>query len=240
MALQQIKRIVVHDAIIENVITYIREKELQPGERIPSERSLSASLAVSRSSIREALKSLESAGILEIRHGGGAYFKSQATLEAYGSCQYDGDQRKNLLRLNHLLAARRLIEERVVFEVTPGLKDHQIQSLFDLENQQFQAQIQGETTADPSCELPNMTLELAITALLENPVILEMHQRLEPQWKQAFRNIGALPFTPEERHNPHQAILEAMAGRNPHNAQKAMVEHNLILEQFLKTKLQNV
>jgi len=44
----------------------------RPGERLPSERDLVASTGGSRSSVREALKSLEALGLVEIKPGGGA------------------------------------------------------------------------------------------------------------------------------------------------------------------------
>ena len=78
MALQQIKKVIVRDAIIENVLQYIEENRLEIGDKIPSERTLASCLKVSRGSVREALKALEYNGILEIHHGGGAFLRSKS------------------------------------------------------------------------------------------------------------------------------------------------------------------
>ena len=49
----------------------IRQGQLRPGDRLPSERDLSEQLHVSRASLREALRALEIAGIVTSRQGGG-------------------------------------------------------------------------------------------------------------------------------------------------------------------------
>lgn len=60
--------------IAEQVADSIREAilggELEPGDALPSERSLAEKFKVNRSSVREALTKLEAWGLLEIHHGG--------------------------------------------------------------------------------------------------------------------------------------------------------------------------
>ncbi|WP_214766570.1 MULTISPECIES: GntR family transcriptional regulator [unclassified Exiguobacterium] len=51
----------------------IEQDGLVPGDRIPSERELAERLAISRPSVREALRTLAYLGIIETRHGGGSF-----------------------------------------------------------------------------------------------------------------------------------------------------------------------
>jgi GntR family transcriptional repressor for pyruvate dehydrogenase complex len=51
---------------------------LRPGERLPPERELAAMLRVSRSSLRQALKSLQVMSVLEVRQGSGNYLSNSA------------------------------------------------------------------------------------------------------------------------------------------------------------------
>ncbi|HRL20168.1 transcriptional regulator LldR [Alcaligenes sp. SDU_A2] len=61
------------DQVAEKIRQLIHDQQLQPGDRIPSERHLAELLAVSRVPIREALRSLNSQGLLVTRRGGGTY-----------------------------------------------------------------------------------------------------------------------------------------------------------------------
>ena len=65
------------DEIAAQVRDMIATGKLKPGDRLPSERELSAQLHVSRNTLREALRALEHAGIIEMRKGatGGAFVR---------------------------------------------------------------------------------------------------------------------------------------------------------------------
>lgn len=59
------------DEVIRQIEWLILEGVLRPGDRLPPERDLSVRMDVSRPVLRDALKSLESRGLLVTRHGGG-------------------------------------------------------------------------------------------------------------------------------------------------------------------------
>lgn len=59
--------------IVKQLRELIKTENIQPGDKIPSERVLSERLNVGRSSVREALRSLELLGLIETRHGGGTF-----------------------------------------------------------------------------------------------------------------------------------------------------------------------
>ncbi|MBL8380036.1 MAG: FadR family transcriptional regulator [Burkholderiales bacterium] len=63
----------LYQRIAEEIGRLIDAGTFKPGERLPAERELARSLAVSRSSLREALGMLEMSGRVEIRVGSGAY-----------------------------------------------------------------------------------------------------------------------------------------------------------------------
>jgi len=62
--------------IIEQIIALMVSGQLKNGEKLPGERALAEMLGASRSSIREAFRTLEILGILEVRQGGGTYVRS--------------------------------------------------------------------------------------------------------------------------------------------------------------------
>lgn len=63
----------VYQEIISQFVEMLREDRIKVGERLPSERSLADMFQVSRPSVREALRVMETIGIIETRPGGGAF-----------------------------------------------------------------------------------------------------------------------------------------------------------------------
>lgn len=60
----------------------IRAREWSPGDQLPTESLLCAEYAVSRSTVRQALKVLESQGFTVTRHGRGTFVADDATIHA--------------------------------------------------------------------------------------------------------------------------------------------------------------
>jgi DNA-binding FadR family transcriptional regulator len=69
MALQPVNRRSVPEDVFEQIVAEVLSGEMQPGETLPSERRLAEVLGVSRPAVREALKRLTAAGLVEVRHG---------------------------------------------------------------------------------------------------------------------------------------------------------------------------
>src|SRR5689334_8806196 len=60
------------DRVTESVLTMITSNALRPGDRLPSERDLGVRFGVSRTVVREAVRSLAAKGVLDVRSGSGA------------------------------------------------------------------------------------------------------------------------------------------------------------------------
>ena len=61
--------------VIAGLLAYLRERRLQPGDRLPSERDLAESLAVGRNAVREALAILSTLRVVECRPNSGVYLR---------------------------------------------------------------------------------------------------------------------------------------------------------------------
>ena len=73
--LKSIKKVNMTQQVMEQFKQQILNGSWRVGERIPSENELAQTLGVSRSTIRQALRSLSDYGLLEIRLGSGSYVK---------------------------------------------------------------------------------------------------------------------------------------------------------------------
>lgn len=97
------------DEAIARIRSLIQSGELQPGSRLPPEQQLAAHLGLSRNSMREAVKALECARVLDVRRGDGTYVTSLAPrvlLEGLGPA-IDLLQEH---RLHEVIEVRRMLE----------------------------------------------------------------------------------------------------------------------------------
>jgi GntR family transcriptional regulator, transcriptional repressor for pyruvate dehydrogenase complex len=69
MALQPVNRRSVPEDVFEQIVAEVLSGEMQPGQALPSERRLAEVLGVSRPALREALKRVSAAGLVEVRQG---------------------------------------------------------------------------------------------------------------------------------------------------------------------------
>jgi GntR family transcriptional repressor for pyruvate dehydrogenase complex len=70
LGLEPVARASLSDAVFDQLVGQILAQRVQPGQPLPSERDLCKALGVNRGALREALKRLAQAGLIEQRHGG--------------------------------------------------------------------------------------------------------------------------------------------------------------------------
>src|SRR5215208_5403999 len=80
--IEPVRRSRLSHEIVVRLCQLIRQGSLKPGDRLTSERELAEQLRVSRSSLREALRTMELAGLIESRHGGGTYVRAVLSWDA--------------------------------------------------------------------------------------------------------------------------------------------------------------
>ncbi len=109
--LKPLNKTKLYEEIVEQLTSRIINRDIEPGEKLPAERNLAEMLGVNRSTVREALRKLESMELLEIKHGEGVYVRDylesgnleliKAILFRNGSL--DSSVFKNLLDLRSLI-----------------------------------------------------------------------------------------------------------------------------------------
>ena len=95
MALQPVHRRSVPEDVFEQILAEVLSGEMAPGESLPSERRLAEVLGVSRPAVREALKRVAAAGLVEVRQGDATTvrdFRRHAGLDLLPRLLLRGDQ----------------------------------------------------------------------------------------------------------------------------------------------------
>jgi GntR family transcriptional repressor for pyruvate dehydrogenase complex len=94
------------ERIRSEILRVLTVRQLKPGDRLPSERELAASLQVSRPSVREAVRALQAEGRLVVKHGQGVFVAEPAMQKSL---------RESIAQLDHSLSE--LFAMREVLEV---------------------------------------------------------------------------------------------------------------------------
>ncbi|WJH32852.1 FadR/GntR family transcriptional regulator [Paenibacillus aurantius] len=94
--------------VTERIKSFILDRELKEGDKLPSEKQLVESLEVSRTVVREALKSLELLGIVKIKTGDGIYVDGLSLKPILDQMSFRWKQSET--RMKELWATRRILE----------------------------------------------------------------------------------------------------------------------------------
>ncbi|MGW9026458.1 FadR/GntR family transcriptional regulator [Streptomyces sp. NPDC055722] len=211
----------VSQLIVDQIRMLLKEERLQPGDRLPSERELCTQFGVSRVTVREALRSLEASGLVEIRLGarGGAFVTAPSSRRV-------GEGLADLLSLSPLTAAE-VTEARLVFElgivplIVERATEEDLDALRALCDEHAEAVKQDtydmEMSADFHTRVAACTHNGAIEMLVQSfhgPLLMSLReaQSIEPQ----MGHRGS---------KEHRKFVEAIAARDAEAATEIMRTH---------------
>ena len=184
---------------------------------------MSKLLKVSRNSIREALKTLETNNIIVIKHGSGVYVNSFGSLD-FSLYESTNELKNSLIILKQLAQARQMIETFCSVEVSKIITDEQLQKLYDYEDYE-NSLIAGEKEGEASFVYPGLQLELMITDFYGNSFIKNNHEKVQELWKKHLGVINSVPFPLELRHGDHLDIINSIKSKSNTKIEKAMGRH---------------
>jgi DNA-binding FadR family transcriptional regulator len=211
-----------YQVVAARIRELIHAEGIEPGERLPSERDLSARLSVSRASLREALIALELGGVIDVRGGSGIYVRAlqadDAGVPAAGPGPFE------------VLSARRLIEpELAAFAARVGT-DGAIDAILSAA-----VEMERHHADKASCEQADRNFHLAIARATGNSALVGVIEYLWDQRGSLWQTLEELFQTEELRKDTlgdHRSIVQAIAERNPSAARHAMRAH---LERVTRT-----
>ncbi|HWG01319.1 MAG TPA: FadR/GntR family transcriptional regulator [Trebonia sp.] len=211
----------ISEIIVDQIRLLMRQGQLTPGDRLPPERDLCERFGVSRVTVREALRMLESAGLVEIRVGarGGAFVTVPSSNRV-------GEGLADLLTLSVISAAdvtevRMILEVGIVPLVCERATEDDLAELEKICERSELALRDGDYTMDISLEFHarvaqathNPALEMMVESF-RGPILMSLKEARE-----AAPEMGGLGT--EE----HEKFIEAVRKRDADDAARIMREH---------------
>lgn len=218
-AYRPIEKQKTYELVAEQLLSRISERHIMPGDAMPSERELSALYRVSRSSVREALRLLESTGMIEQRSAGSFVVSTYARpLNNSYNLLLALDQ----ANMAEVFEMRRILECEAAALAAERRNEQDIEAMDDVLN----ASVRGLETGSADLFVDSdLRFHLAVASAARNRLIhLTMHATRD-QLRQIFTSMFMVSGPPENSIQQHRAIRDAIRAGDAAAARSAMQNH---------------
>lgn len=207
------------DRIASQIEALIASEELKPGDRLPAEREMAALLAVSRPSLREAVRTLAARHRLTVRHGQGVFVAAPPSVQQLRAALSHTE-----VSLVELYAMREVIEvpaaewaaERRTREQLAGLR----RALDQLDKATASTPTDFEAIGEHDAEFHLRIVEAAGNRFMRQTLTV-----LQGMLRSGMETTLAIPGRLETSHRDHERIFAAIEEGNPTAARNAARAH---------------
>lgn len=223
MDVEPIKSTRIYEEIVRQVKQLIAEGKLKSGDRLPPERDLALKFMVSRTSVREALRALQSRGLVEIRAGEGAFVRDisvETLIEPLALVILPHRE-----AVGELFEARRLLEPAIAALAARRATDEELGEMERILDEQSREVAQGRTGVTQDA-----ALHAAIANSAHNRAITRIVNALIDLLTQSREESLLTPGRPTRSHEDHRRILAAIKRRDEVAAHRAMLDHLIAVE----------
>lgn len=232
MEFKPIKTKKIYEEIVEQVRGLLTEGDLKPGDKLLSERELAERLQVSRASVREALRTLEMMGYIEIRTGEGTFVK-EASLEEFIQpfAMMLGLERRSFF---HVYEVRRILEAAAAALAADRATEDDLHSL-----EEALGMMEGELKSGG--DRADTAFHYAIAEATHNPVLIKLMNTISDSFHQSVETARTKIFQHQEDVGhllqQHREVLEAIRSKDPLLATEKMSQHLTFAENMMSREL---
>jgi GntR family transcriptional repressor for pyruvate dehydrogenase complex len=206
------------DKLAQRIRGMIQKGDYGQGDRLPPIMEMAKRFGVGHPTIREALKKLETMGIVEIRHGSGVYVSRSEEVLVLASPDYPGTVTKKLLL--DLIDTRMPLEMKSVAE---AVKNATLDDLVEMRRLLKQAGDNFDN--DVVLNETNMGFHRQIAIASGNTVLLQLLDVLRDLFTEEQRLILGIFGSRDRDHREHLAILESLENRDEPLGVERMRKH---------------
>jgi GntR family transcriptional regulator, transcriptional repressor for pyruvate dehydrogenase complex len=208
----------LYEQIVQQVEASIHKGQLKPGDQLPPERELAEQFGVSRTAVREAVKTLREKGLVEAYPGRGTFITDGTSYTIRQSL--DRMMRTGNEGFAFLAEVRQILEPEIAALATTRAKEE------DLDAMRQQVAVMDEARTDPDAFIEaDLDFHLALAEAAANPIILSLIDSIVGLLREQRMRIFQVTGGPDRGQYHHKKILEAVEHRDPAGAREAMKAH---------------
>ncbi|MEA4883310.1 MAG: FadR/GntR family transcriptional regulator [Clostridia bacterium] len=213
-----IRRVKLSDGIVEHIKSLIMAGRLKPGDKLPPERDFAATLGVSRTALREAVRTLSLMGLLDARQGEGtfvsglvasSFMKPLSPMLAMGS-----------IDILELVEARRIIESKAVSLCALRASEGELADISALVDE-----MQLSISYIEHFNQLDLDFHMAVSRGSHNSVLVATLEAIRDALYEQVRGVQSLPGASDRALGYHYQITAALVDRDSERAEREMAEH---------------
>lgn len=216
-----LSRTPITQSVARKLQAMILNGELQPGEKIPSQRVLSETLKVSRASLREALMTIETLGLIKTEPGRGTFVTSNDHGGQAGAARW---RYADSYSAREVFETRIMLESRIAGLAARNLPGDRLSVLVEATDEMEARWNAHDLLANVEADL---RFHVAIAHGCGNAMLITLYEAVRELMAETQRQ--PIPMTApgrmQESIAEHRAIIGAIAARDAAAAETAMAAH---------------
>jgi len=224
---KSIKHVKVSEEVADQIKRLIVDGKLKPGDRLPPERELIKQFGVSRPSLREALNSLVTLGLLEVRQAKRTFVRSVASklIEDPLALLLKADSQK----IFDLIEVRKAIETWAAYQAAQKASKEDFQQLDTIINEMQKAFEEGR-----SWEKQDADFHLAIAKATHNTIHMHIMSGIYDLLRESVGRVFRDRAKIKKLLDQHHRIFNAIKNHSPDKARERTLEHLNYVESEVK------
>ena len=231
-ALTQVAQPRAHEYVAEQIRRVILLRLVAPGGRLPYEQELAAALGVSRTTVTQALRTLEQEGLVEVRRGrGGGVFTQAVSTDGAdpGVARELRDTREEILAA----AEARGMLEPAVAELAAARMDGEALDRLETLN----AEMRASGSDDHRFMGADTAFHMAVAGAAGNPILADVTERIRLALARALEVLPDSPAWHERSVAQHAELIAALRAGDGAAARRATTRHVEDTERALRLML---
>jgi DNA-binding FadR family transcriptional regulator len=213
-----VNRSTLPEEIAARLLDLIRAERLRPGDKLPAERELAATMQVSRPVLREALRALAIMNVVEIRQGAGTYVTALEPQQLVSHLDFVFS--KDPVALAQVLETRRVVEVGNVRLAASRVSEAQLDRL-----EALLGQLRGAVGDADRFSTLDMAFHDAVCEAAGNFLLAQFMRIINTLGKVSRERTGGARAFRERVLDDHEPILAALRARDADAAAQAMHGH---------------
>jgi GntR family transcriptional regulator, transcriptional repressor for pyruvate dehydrogenase complex len=214
---EPIERRKTYELVAERLTDEISSRMLKPGDLLPPERELVVAFGVGRSSVREALRMLESRGLIE-SNGAGTFSVARLSNPLNRSLNLLLETEET--DVAELFEVRRLLEGECAALAAARRTRAHLDRMADAVDA-----MEAGLDLEPKFIDADLRFHMTVAEASGNRVATHLMHAIRDLLQRALSSVYHVPGSPERAIGMHRLILEAIRDRRPDVARDRMHEH---------------